>query len=87
MPAAGEGVFNESFTQGTASNWFQRSRVEDSVPLTGEPEEDEGTDALGSFFLNLHATRCSEGGQVSCTLAHAQRHPAVPLTPAITRRV
>lgn len=41
MPAAVEGVFNESFTQSTADNWFQSSRVKGSVQLTGEPEEDK----------------------------------------------
>lgn len=85
MPAAGEGVFNESFTQGTADNWFQRSRVEDSVPLTAEPEEDEGKDARGSSCLTYTQLRLW-GGQVSCTLAHAHRGLVIPFTPAITRR-
>lgn len=46
MPAAFEGVFNESFTQDTADNRFQSSRVKDSVLLTGEPEKDKEKEVL-----------------------------------------
>lgn len=61
MPGAFEGVFNESFTQDTADNQFQSSRVKNSVLLTGEPEKDKEKEVIRGFFFKLYRSKALQG--------------------------